>query len=86
MKSGLARQTPRVSIVIKRNALAKHALRRRKLSRFSDWNDGCPEAELNVKFYRRATNKIVGISEEAVALLRGFFERCQAWLSAQSAV
>jgi len=29
--------------------------------------------ELNFKFYRQATNKIVGISDEAAAFLRGFF-------------
>ncbi len=27
------------------------------------------------KFYRQATNKIVGISDEAAAFLRGFLER-----------
>jgi hypothetical protein len=35
--------------------------------------DGRPETELNFKFYRQATNKIVGISDEAATLLRGFF-------------
>ena len=30
---------------------------------FSDWNDSQPETELNSKFYRQATNKIVGISD-----------------------
>ena len=29
--------------------------------------------KLNFKFYRQATNKIVGISEEAAAFLGGFF-------------
>ena len=32
-----------------------------------------PETELNFKFYRQATNKIVGISDKAAAFLRGFF-------------
>ena len=40
---------------------------------FSNWNDGRPETELNFKLYRQATNKIVGISDEAAAFLRGFF-------------
>ena len=70
---GIARQTPRVSITIRRTALAKRRLGRSELKLFSDWNDGRPETELNFKFYRQATNKIVGISEEAVAFLRGFF-------------
>jgi hypothetical protein len=34
--------------------------------------DGRPEIELNFKFYRQATNKIVGISDKAAAFLRGF--------------
>jgi len=72
-KRGLARQTPRVSIIVKRTALAKRRLGRSKLKRSSDWNDGRPETELNFKFYRQATNKIVGISDKAAAFLRGFF-------------
>ena len=72
-KLGIARQTPRVSITIRRTALAKRRLGRGELKIFSDWNDGRPETELNFKFYRQATNKIVGISDEAAAFLRGFF-------------
>ena len=72
-KRGIARQTPRVSITIRRTALAKRGLGRRDLQPFSDWNDGRPESELNFKFYRQATNKIVGTSGEAAAFLRAFF-------------
>jgi len=72
-KRGVARQTPRVSITIRRTALAKRRLGRSELKFFSDWNDGRPETERNFKFYRQATKKIVGISDEAAALLRGFF-------------
>jgi hypothetical protein len=72
-KRNLARQTPRVSISVRRIALAKRHLGRSELKPFSDWNDGRPETELNFKFYRQATNKIGGISEEAAAFLRGFF-------------
>ena len=72
-KTGIARQTPRVSITIKRTALAKRRLGRSELKVFSDWNDGQPETELNFKFYRQATNKIVGISDETATFLRGFF-------------
>jgi hypothetical protein len=72
-KRGIARQTPRVSVTIRRTALAKRHLGRSELRLFSDWNDGRPETELNFKFYRQATNKIVGISDEAAAFLRGFF-------------
>jgi hypothetical protein len=72
-KPGIARQTPRVSITIRRTAFAKRRLGRSELKPFSDWNDGRPETELNFKFYRQATNKIVGISDAAGAFLRGFF-------------
>lgn len=72
-KRGVARQTPRVSITVGRTALAKRRLGRGDLKPFSRWNDGRPETELNFKFYRQATNKIVGISDEAAAFLRGFF-------------
>ena len=72
-KRGVARQTPRVSIVVKRTALVKRPVGRRELKQFTDWNDGRPETELNFKFYRQATNKIVGISDEAGAFLDGCF-------------
>ena len=71
-KRGITRQTPRVSITIRRTGVAKRRLGRSELKPFSDWNDGRPETELNFKFYRQATNKIVGISDEAVAFLREF--------------
>ncbi len=60
-KPGIARQTPRVSVIIRRTALAKRR------------NDGRPETELNFRFYRQATNKIVGISDETATFLRRFF-------------
>jgi hypothetical protein len=72
-KPGIARQTPRVSITVRRTALAKRRLGRSQLKPFADWDDGQPETELNFKFYRQATDKIVGISDEAAAFLRGFF-------------
>jgi hypothetical protein len=72
-KRGIARQTPRVSVTIKRTARAKRPLGRSELKRFTAWNDGRPETELNFKFYRQATNKIVGISDEAAAFLAEFF-------------
>ena len=71
---GLARQTPRVSIAVERTGLARKRLGRRELQPFASWNDGRPETELNFKFYRQATNKIVGISEQAAVFLDGHFE------------
>jgi hypothetical protein len=61
-----------VSVAIKRTALARRRLGRSELRAFSDWNDGRPETELNFKFYRQATNKIVGLSAAAAAFLDGF--------------
>jgi hypothetical protein len=72
-KRGIARQTPRVSVTIQRTALAKRPLGRGALKPFADWNDGKPQTELNFKFYRQATNKIVGISDETAAFLGKFF-------------
>lgn len=71
--NGIARQTPRVSITIRRTALATRVLGRNELRRFSQWDDGQPETELNFKFYRQATNKIVGLSDEAARFLSRFF-------------
>lgn len=69
-KPGVERQTPRVSIAVKRTALARRAVGRAELKRFADWDDGRPETELNFKFYRQATNKIVGLSDAAASFLR----------------
>ena len=70
---GIERQTPRVSIAVTRTAGAKRRLGRAELKPFANGADGRPEAELHFKFYRQATNKIVGLSAAAAALLRGFF-------------
>jgi hypothetical protein len=70
---GIARQTPRVSVAIRRTALARRPLGRSELRPHSDWGDGEPATELNFKLYRQATNKIAGISDRAAALLEEFF-------------
>ena len=70
---GIARQTPRVSVTIRRTALAKRPMGRRELRLLTDWHDGRPGTELNFKFYRQATNKIVGISDKAASFLRRCF-------------
>lgn len=72
-RPGLDRQTPRVSVGVRRTALAQRPLGRRELKRFADWNDGRPGTELNFKFYRQATNKIGGVSDAAAAFLDTFF-------------
>ena len=72
-KPGILRQTPRVSIKIRRTALVKRRLGRSELKPFNNWKDGRPETELNFKFYRQATTKIISLSDKASAFLRRFF-------------
>jgi hypothetical protein len=69
----LERQTPRVSVSVRRTALVTRRLGRDELKRFKDWKDGRPETELNFKFYRQATDKIVGISDKAAKFLARCF-------------
>jgi hypothetical protein len=70
----IPRLLPRISLSIQCTALAKRPLGRHELKQFNDWNDGQPGTELNFKFYRQATNKIAGISDEAAAFLGEFFQ------------
>jgi hypothetical protein len=72
-KIGVERQTPRVSITVNRTDHARRKLGRSELKPFNEWADGRLETELNFKFYRQATNKIVGLSENTAAFLGTFF-------------
>jgi hypothetical protein len=72
-RRGIARQTPRVSVTAKRTALARRPLGRKELRHLTDWQDGRPGTELNFKFYRQATNKIVGISDKTATFLDKHF-------------
>lgn len=72
-KRGVARQTPRVSLTIRCIAIVKRPLGRKELKAFSEWTDGQPGTELNFKLYRQATNKVIGISDEAAAFLESHF-------------
>ena len=72
-KPGVERQTPRVSITVRRTALARRPLGRAELKPFTDWKDGRPQTELNFKYYRQATNKIVGVSDPAAKFLARHF-------------
>src|SRR5207245_10506009 len=55
-KRGIARQTPRVSVTIRRTALAKRRLGRNELKLFSDWKEGLLETNDNFSFYRHSTD------------------------------
>ena len=72
-KRTVERQTPRVSIEVRSAARARRPLGRDELKPFSNWKDGRPETELNFKYYRQATNKIVGISDSTATFLDKFF-------------
>lgn len=71
--TGMARQTPRLSLSIRRLASPRRRLGRSELKPFVDWQDGRPETELNFKFYRQATNKLGGISPAAAGFLLAHF-------------
>jgi hypothetical protein len=71
--AGVARQTPRIDLTIRCTAQATRRLGRGELKGFTTWKDGRPETELNFKFYRQATNKVIGISDAAADFLDGFF-------------
>jgi hypothetical protein len=73
-KEGVARQTPRVTISVRRSASATKPLGRTQLRSFSCWNDGRAETELNFKLYRQATNKVVGLTAMTAAFLEGYFQ------------
>jgi hypothetical protein len=75
LKRGVARQTPRVSIEVKRTARARRPLGRAELKAWRAVRDGSPQAELDFKLYRQATNKIVRISDAALAFLNAYFGR-----------
>lgn len=70
---GLARQTPRVSLDIRCNGRAQRRLGRAELRHLTQWDDGQPGTELNFKFYRQATDKLVSITARTAAWLDTFF-------------
>lgn len=70
---GVARETQRVSIRVRRDAPVRRPLAPDTLRRFCDWDDGRPETELNFKFYRQATHKIAGLSDATARFLRRRF-------------
>ena len=72
-KRDITRQTPRVTVCVRRTALAKQPMGRSELKHLTDWNDGRPGTELSFKLYRQATNKIVGISNKAAEFLNACF-------------
>lgn len=74
-RAGVDRQTPRVTVQLRREATAVRPLGRKELKAFPAVLTGGPESELNFKFYRQATNKIAGVSAETAAFLETFFAK-----------
>lgn len=72
-RPGIERQTPRVSIAVERTAAARRPLGRVELKPFAGANPPLPPSELHFKFYRQATDKIVGLTAGTAAFLSGFF-------------
>ncbi|MEO8244769.1 MAG: hypothetical protein ABI832_20995 [bacterium] len=70
---GVARQVPLVNLTIRREAVVRRRLLRAEVRGFADWGDGRPQTELNFKFYRQATDKLVGISPELAGFLAEYF-------------
>ena len=70
LRPGVERQTPCVSLRVRRVADARRPLGRVELKPFAGRPaDEGPEAELHFKFYRQATDKVVGLGEAAAAFL-----------------
>ncbi|MBN9082093.1 MAG: hypothetical protein BGP04_08835 [Rhizobiales bacterium 62-17] len=68
----LERQTPRVSVQIRRSAKVKASLGRADVRTFCTWDDGAPQTEINFKLYRQATDKIVGVTASTAKFLDSF--------------
>jgi hypothetical protein len=62
-RCGIARQTPRVDLTLRRTARATRALGRDEVNAFRAWDDRRPQTELNFKFFRQATPKLDGITD-----------------------
>ena len=64
---------PRVSVTLRRQGQVVRPFGRAEVKGFCDWDDGRPETEVNFKFYRQATDKVVGITAGTGEFLAGFF-------------
>ena len=68
------RQTPRVTVTVRRDGAASRQFGRVDLRSFRGKPVDTAEAELDFKLYRQATDKIVGLSVEAGQFLARFFQ------------
>jgi hypothetical protein len=72
-RTAAARQTPRVTITIKRTGTSRSPLGRAELRAARGGSGDDPEVELDFKLYRQATNKIIGLSDGAGEFLNQLF-------------
>ena len=63
----------RVSVTVRRTAVARRNLGRRELKPFCELDNQQPQTEIARKLYRQATNKIAGISDKAAEFLSTYF-------------
>lgn len=67
------RETPRISIGIDRNGSAKRSFGRMDVRSFRGKISDDPEAEVDFKLYRQATNKVVGLTDQTGKFLNDLF-------------
>lgn len=72
-RTAAVRQTPCVSVRVDRDGTTRSLLGREDLRAFRGQASDTPEAELDFKLYRQATNKIVGLTDKAGKFLNGLF-------------
>jgi hypothetical protein len=72
-RPGLERQTPRVSIEVRKLVRPRRPLGHAEIRSFADRSDGRAETEIHFRFYRQATPKIGGISAATARFLERRF-------------
>ena len=79
-KRGIARQTPRVSVAIRRTALAKRSLGRSELKRFSDWMTANPRPNsTSNSIVRQRTRSSASRMKQRRSFADSFNERTSTW-------
>lgn len=72
-RTNAPRQTPRVSVTIRRDGVATGACGRGALRAWRDGPADAPQYELDFKLYRQATDKIVGLTAATADWMERFF-------------
>ena len=72
-RTAARRQTPRVTIQVQRDGSTRRPFGRSQVREFRGKSIDRPEAEIDFKLYRQATNKIVGLSDATGEFLNELF-------------